>query len=129
MNIYPKNASKDEVVSYCVTEIFWWEDALPQFKDKQFSVLRRDQWLKKDPMPTQDFIWSCTLTWSYFYGRVPKETDYAVIAARMENITTGANWSRPDRLLSPWYIDQMVQAKPLDKDANDSDKLFILVTN
>jgi hypothetical protein len=43
MNIYPKNANKDEVASYCVTEIFGWEDALPQFKDKQFSVLRRDQ--------------------------------------------------------------------------------------
>lgn len=128
MNVYPRNNSGLNV-SYCTSDIFLWPDALPQFKDMQFSLLWNEKWLKKDPLIAQWSIWSCAQMWSYFYGRVQKETDYAVIAARMENVTTGANWSRSDRLLSSWYIDQMVQAKPLDKNASDSDKLFILVTN
>ena len=36
---YPSNTNKDADMSYCISDMRGWEDALPQFKDKQYSQL------------------------------------------------------------------------------------------
>jgi hypothetical protein len=38
-SIYPNNINKDGDTSYCISDIRSWDDALPQFKDRQYSQL------------------------------------------------------------------------------------------
>jgi hypothetical protein len=66
---------------------------------------------------------------------VDRETSYSVLAARMERQTTGANYTYPDtgtqetQLKDPMYIDAMVKAQPIDKNSNDVNKIFLIITN
>lgn len=77
----------------------------------------------------------CNKAGSYQYARVTKETSYAVLAARMERQTTGANYTYPDtgtqytQLTDLNYIDAMVRAQPLDKNGNDTNKIYLMITN
>lgn len=71
----------------------------------------------------------CNQTGSYLYARLQKETSYGVLAARMERQTTGANYASPLRLTQSAYIDEMMRAQPLDKNGNDDDKIFLIITN
>lgn len=79
-------------MSFCVTDIYGWSDALPQFKDKQYSGLSAISPLKMDPIVAhpaiQPIAGNCALDGSYFYARLDKESSYAVVAARMERQTT-----------------------------------------
>jgi prepilin-type N-terminal cleavage/methylation domain-containing protein len=38
-SVYPSNTNKDGDISYCMSDIAGWTDALQQFRDKQFSKL------------------------------------------------------------------------------------------
>lgn len=132
---YPSNTNKDGVISYCVSDIMLWSDATPQFKDKQYSALGWIKELRKDPNINNPPLGACgtssgtNMTGSYFYAKVWKDTWYAVIAARMENQTTGANWSGAMQMTDPAYLDAMQDQKPLDHSWNDPDKIFLLITN
>lgn len=111
----------------CVSQIFTWSDALPQIRDKQFSQL---WWtwitLKEDPS-TQIFDpILCNVSRSYFYNRLDT---YGVVAARMELQVTWANYNTMADLLLSSKIDDMVKSQPLDKDWNDPDKIFLIITN
>lgn len=111
----------------CVSEIFTWSDALPQFKDKQFSQLGWT-WitLKKDPA---NYIFDpvlCNVPASYFYNSI---NTYGIVAARMELQVTGANYNTMVDLINPSKVDDMVKARSLDKDADDPDKIFLIITN
>ena len=47
----------------------------------------------------------------------------------MERQTTGANYTFTDRLTNPVYINEMVTARPLDKNIEDTDKIYLIITN
>ena len=54
---------------------------------------------------------------------------YGLVAARMELQVTGANYNTMADLNNPTKINDLVKAQPLDKDANDPDKIFLIITN
>ncbi len=128
--IYPSNTDTlGTTTSYCISDIRSWTDALPQIRDKQFTQLGGTGILHNDSKAANPSIGACTKPGSYFYAQLTKETSYGVIAARMERQTTGANYNNPIRLSQNAYIDEMVTTKPLDKNIEDIDKIYLLITN
>ena len=90
--------------------------------------------MRADPVTTNPSIGTtpllgCLRAGSYFYARRQKETSYGVLAARMERQATGANYAFVDRLGQDVYVDDMIQAKPLDPSSDDTDKIFLLISN
>jgi prepilin-type N-terminal cleavage/methylation domain-containing protein len=126
---YPDNTNKDGITSFCISELMLWEDAVATFPAKQYTRLWWIGSLRKDATINNLHIGLCPIDWSYFYARVMKETDYAVIVARMENQTTGANWGTWILLTDSGSIDEMIWWKPLNMNSIYTDKLFVLVTN
>jgi hypothetical protein len=47
----------------------------------------------------------------------------------MELQTTGANYTNTTNLTDSGAIDDMIQSHPLDKNGNDPDKIFLIITN
>ena len=47
----------------------------------------------------------------------------------MERQTTGANYTYPLRLTNDAYINEMLKTRPLDKSGDDTDKIFLIITN
>ncbi len=84
---------------------------------------------RQDPTSTNDSIGDCNINGSYYYARVSRETDYAVLAARMELPTTGANWSGATNLKDSGSITLMLQDIPLPHTNNYPDTFFVLATN
>lgn len=127
-SVYPATENANATASgNCVSEIFLWPDALPHIRDKQFSQLW-GSWisLKKDP---SGYIFDplfCSVAGSYFYNKMDA---YGLVAARMELQVTGANYNTMVDLNNPTKINDLVKAQPLDKDANDPDKIFLIITN
>ena len=108
--------------------------------DKRFSQLGGTGEMKSDPIATNASFSpvatnGCSKAGSYQYARLTKETSYAVLAARMERQTTGANYGYPataaqyTQLIDPNNIDAMVKAQPLDKSGNDDNKVYLMITN
>lgn len=126
---YPNNQNKDWVISNCLSDVMLWENAISTFPDKQYSLLGGTGALLKDPTSTNPSIGPCWIDGSYFYSRIDRNGSYGVLAARMENQTTGANWTGAFLMTNSGYIDDMQRSGPLDKHGNDADKLFILITN
>lgn len=129
--VYPDNQNIDTTTSYCVTTMLWWDDASPKKTQwaRQYTTLKWTDNIRKDATINNPKIGLCNLDGSYFYARVMLETDYAVLAARMENIVTWANWWTGGSLTDSGSIDGMIQGKPLNKDFIYTDNLFVLVTN
>ena len=111
----------------CISEIVSWTDALPQFKDKQFSQLWGSGTEVRDPMNRVFWVWYCDVAWSYFYNNLA--STHGVVAARMEIQTTWANYSDMPDLLDTNMIDKMVKAQPLDKNWTFTDYVFLIATN
>lgn len=63
---------------------------------------------------------------SYFYNSL---NEYGLVAARMEIQTTGANYKTMADLLDTAKINAMATAIPLDKNDEDPDKIFLIITN
>lgn len=124
---YPATEDKDGNPSNCATNIFSWADALPQFKDKQFTQLWWSGTSTRDPTNHIFWTWYCTMEWSYFYNNLA--WTHGVVAARMEIQTTGANYSDMPDLLLPSKIDNLIKAQPLDKNSTFTDFIFIITTN
>ena len=128
--IYPNNTDAPGLVtSYCLSDIRTWSDAVPQIRDKQFTQLGGIIALPNDAKAANPSIGSCLIPGSYFYAQLQSSTSYGVLAARMERQTTWANYNNPIRLSQDAYIDEMVKATPLDKNIEDTDKLYIIITN
>ncbi len=127
--IYPSNTNKDSITSYCISDIMLWDNAIATTTEKQYTFLGWTGALRKDPTSYNPWLSPCAIAWSYYYSRVDKETGYAILAARMENQTTGANWTGAIWMTQSGYIDAMQQTKPLDITQNDTDKIFLLITN
>jgi type II secretory pathway pseudopilin PulG len=129
-SVYPSNINKDGEISYCISDIAGWIDALPQFRDKQFSKLWWTGSIQKDPLSSNPGLSPCTMGGSYFYSQLSGAGGmYGLVAARMENQTTWANYSIEANLKAPGSIDSMLKAQPLDKSGNDDDKIYLLITN
>ncbi len=126
---YPDNTNSFGVTSYCVTDVMLWDNATSSIIDRQYQILGGRAALRVDPTSNNPNIWLCTLNGSYFYSRIDRNWSFAVLAARMENQTTWANWTGALLMTSSWYIDDMQKSAPLDKSANDPDKIFLLITN
>jgi type II secretory pathway pseudopilin PulG len=127
---YPSNTDTlGTTTSYCISDIRNWTDALPQIRDKQFTQLGGMGMLHNDAKSANPSIGSCLTPGSYFYAQLQKETSYGVLAARMERQTTGANYNDPVKLRQNAYIDEMVTARPLDKNIEDVDKIYLIITN
>jgi prepilin-type N-terminal cleavage/methylation domain-containing protein len=126
---YPNNTNKDGVTSYCLSEIMLWENAVALYVDKQYSLLWWTGALLKDPTNHNPSIGPCWINGSYFYSRIDYNGSYGVLAARMENQTTWANWTWAYIMTQSGNVNAMQSAGPLDKHGNDADKLFILITN
>ncbi len=127
---YPSNTGT-LATSYCISDIFTWPDAVASIAEKQYTKLG-GVWraLKTDPVPGNQNIGICTLPGSYFYARLQYEAvDYAVLAARMELQTTGANYTWAMNLHLPAYVPDLLLAKPLDKEWDDTDRIYVLITN
>lgn len=125
---YPSTTNTLTVTSQCFSEIITWSDALPQFKDKQFSQLKANP-VSKNKDPWNNIFGPaiyCDQPGSYFYNSL---NEYGLIAARMEIQTTWANYNTMADLLLPAKINDMVTAVPLDKDDEDLDKIFLIITN
>ena len=71
----------------------------------------------------------CANPGSYFYAQLLSNISYGVLAARMERQTTGANYNTPSRLHLPGFIDEMIKATPLDKSLDETDKIYLMITN
>jgi type II secretory pathway pseudopilin PulG len=126
---YPNNTNQTGATSYCVSDVFTWHDAPPGFPDRLYTQLWGTKALLKDPELANTRIGLCTLMGSYLYARLQGEWEYAVLAARMELQTTWANYANTTNLTNSGYIDDMVQSRPLDKNGNDVDKIFLIITN
>lgn len=124
---YPSTTSSLGVNSNCISDMFTWTDAVLTIKDKQFSQLSRGWQLKTDPTNRVFGVWYCAVPGSYFYNLL--NWTHGVVAARMEIQTTGANYNTIADLLDDTKIDDLIKAKPLDKNVNDPDKLFTVITN
>ncbi len=132
-NTYPSNVNTVGTTSYCVSDMRTWTNAIV-LKDKQFTQLGGTGTLRSDPIATNPSIGTnpllgCLKVGSYFYARRQKETFYSVVAARMELQATGANYSYVDKLGQDVYVDDMIQARPLDPNLDDLDKIFLVITN
>lgn len=129
-SIYPSNRNFDEsITSYCTSDIFGWQDASTR-KDKLFSNLGGTGSMPKDPLISNPGLLPCTNLGSYFYAQLTWASGmYGMVAARMENQTTWANYKIQANLSNPWAIDSMLKAQPLDKSDDDTDKIYLLITN
>lgn len=128
--IYPSNTGTI-TTSYCISDIFSWPDAVATIPDKQYTKLG-GIWraLKTDPVSNNKNIGICTLPGSYFYSRLQYQTvEYAVLAARMELQVTGANYTWAMNLHLPTSVPELLLAQPLDKEWNDTDRIYQLITN
>lgn len=126
---YPNNTNQTWTTSYCVSDIFTWSDWPPEFPDRLYTQLWWIKGLLKDPELANTRIGLCTRMGSYLYARLQGEGEYAVLAARMELQTTGANYTNTTNLTDSGSIDDMIQSRPLDKNGNDTDKIFLIITN
>jgi type II secretory pathway pseudopilin PulG len=128
--VYPSNTDAPGLItSYCLSDIRTWTDAVLQIRDKQFTQLGGLSVLHNDAKAANPSIGACLTPGSYFYAQLQKETSYGVLAARMERQTTGANYNNTVRLNQNAYIDEMVTARPLDKNGDDADKIYLIITN
>ncbi len=126
---YPNNTNQFGSGSYCVSDILTWPNALSQYPDRQYAQLGWLWSMRMDPSSTHAPIGPCGMTGSYLYSRLSREALYSVLSARMELQTSWANWSGASLLNNSGYIDDMVHATPLDKIADDPDKIFLIITN
>jgi hypothetical protein len=128
--VYPSNTDTLwTTTSYCLSDIRSWTDALPQIRDKQFSQLGGTGAIHNDAKAGNPSIGVCLKPGSYFYAQLLGNTSYGVLAARMERQTTGANYNNPIRLSQNTYINEMVTTRSLEKNIEDTDKIYLIITN
>jgi prepilin-type N-terminal cleavage/methylation domain-containing protein len=67
---YPSNRNFDDsITSYCISDIFGWQDASTR-KDKLFSSLGGTGSMLKDPLASNPGLLPCNTLGSYFYTQL-----------------------------------------------------------